>query len=142
MKIVCGDIFDVASRGIIGHQCNARYVMGAGIAKKIAEMYPNVLEAYLELRPVLGECQLVEAGEDLWIANLIGQADIGRGLQTDYEALRKAMAILRSEAKDLNLPVYLPYGIGCGLAGGNWSIVSGMIETELPEATVVRLFGC
>jgi len=141
MKIVCGDIFDVASRGIIGHQCNARYVMGAGIAKKIAEMYPNVLEAYIDERPVLGECQLVEVGSDLWIANLIGQANTGRGLQTDYEALRTAMSSLRRDADDLNLPVYLPYGLGCGLAGGDWAIVSRIIETELPEAIVVRFVG-
>jgi hypothetical protein len=104
-------------------------------------MYPNVLEAYLDERPVLGECQLVEVGSDLWIANLIGQANTGRGLQTDYESLKKAMSSLRMESKDLNLPVYLPYGLGCGLAGGDWAIVSRIIEAELPEAIVVRLVG-
>ena len=141
MKIVKGDIFDVANRGIIGHQCNACYVMGAGIAKKIADMYPNVLEAYINERPALGECQLVEVGNDLWIANLIGQANTGSGLQTDYEALRKAMSSLRLESEDLNLPVYLPYGLGCVLAGGDWIIVSRIIEAELPKAIIVRLNG-
>jgi len=138
VKIVKGDIFDV-KRGIIGHQCNALYVMGAGIAKKIAEMYPNVLVAYQKERPVLGECQLVEVGKELWIANLMGQSNIGRGLQTNYRALRDAMRILCLESEDLNLPVYLPYGIGCGLAGGDWHVVSAIIKTELPEATVVKL---
>ena len=37
------------------------------------------------------------------------------------------------------LRVGLPFGIGCGLAGGDWSVVSRMIEEHLPQAVLYRL---
>ena len=138
MKIIQGDILDI-QRGIIGHQCNALYVMGAGLALQIARKYPGVLLRYQEQRPLLGSCQLVKAGDDFYVANLIGQADVGFGCQTDYDALRMAMASLCQQALVLGLPVYLPDGLGCGLAGGNWTVVKSIIEDELPEATIIQL---
>ena len=37
------------------------------------------------------------------------------------------------------LRVGLPFGIGCGLAGGDWSVVSRAIEETVPQAVLYRL---
>jgi hypothetical protein len=37
------------------------------------------------------------------------------------------------------MPVYIPYNMGCGLGGGDWEIVSGIIEETLPDAIIVKL---
>ena len=138
MKIVQGNILNI-QHGIIGHQCNALYVMGAGLALQIARKYPEVLHEYHKQKPLLGSCQLVKVSDDFYVANLIGQADVGFGIQTDYDALRCALVSLQEQALVLGLPVYLPFLLGCGLAGGSWMVVSTIIEEELPGATIVQL---
>ena len=138
MKIVQGNILDI-HHGIIGHQCNALYVMGAGLALQIARKYPVALQEYRKQKPILGSCQLVKASDDFYVANLIGQADVGFGIQTDYDALRCALASLQEQALVLGLPVFLPDGLGCVLGGGNWTVVKAIIEEELPGATIVQL---
>jgi len=35
--------------------------------------------------------------------------------------------------------VYVPYLMGCGLAGGDWGIYSEIIEFYIPDAIIVRL---
>jgi hypothetical protein len=67
------------------------------------------------------------------------------GRYTNYDALRECLYKLRKVGENLHwsdyLPqdlIYLPYGIGCGLAGGDWNIVSKIIEEELPTAVLVQ----
>lgn len=40
-----------------------------------------------------------------------------------------------------NLPVYIPYKIGCGLAGGNWETVCQIIQKTVPDAIIVKYDG-
>ena len=49
---------------------------------------------------------------------------------TDYDALERAMGEIRSflEARDKNETVAFPYKIGCGSAGGDWSVVEDIIK--------------
>jgi len=37
-----------------------------------------------------------------------------------------------------DFPIYLPHGIGCGLGGGDWKIVEGIIRDAVPDAIIVR----
>jgi O-acetyl-ADP-ribose deacetylase (regulator of RNase III) len=150
MKFVKGDILD-AKHGIIGHQVNCRMVMGAGLAKQIRDKYPMVFTEYKEVMGAaeyhkrLGKCQLVQVGPDLYVANLFGQADfVPRGVcHTDYNALSMAMNGLHDWRKmnwsaEVDMPIYLPSGLGCGLAGGDWKVVEGLISSAIPDATIVR----
>lgn len=149
MKVVLGDILD-AKYGIIGHQVNCQMVMGAGLAKQIKRKYPHVFNEYVQIMGKaqitkrLGRCQIVEAiPRELYIANLFGQFHwLNRGVvNTDYEALSMALrnlSVWKREKTPVDFPVYLPYGLGCGLAGGDWSIVSAIIEDILPEAILVK----
>ncbi len=92
-----------------------------------------------EKRPfALGEVQFVGVGENIWVANVIGQTDIraSQGVPpVRYEAIRAGLKKLAVEAKRLNASVHMPR-IGCGLAGGDWSVISRIIQDELLSAGV------
>lgn len=140
LKIKKGDLLK-ANVDIIGHQCNCQGSMGAGIAKQIANKFPNVENEYKKLcnskkpEELLGTCQVVQT-YDQSVANLFGQNRYGRGKrQTDYKALRKSLEELRDNYPDQIIG--LPYGIGCGLAGGKWEIVKQLIEITFDDEQVV-----
>ena len=141
---VIGNIFN-CKENIICHQVNMYKKMGAGIAKQIRERYPNVYQDYLLHEPVLGEVHIIPVEHDdiipyqnqnigLWIANMYSQNSYGYdGAQyTDYDAMRKCFNdindhISKSNKCGNNLSLAIPYKIGCGIGGGDWSIVSKII---------------
>jgi hypothetical protein len=91
---------------------------------------------------MLGKVQLVDIGLHKYVANIFGQIVIGReAVQTDYDALDRAFLSLKCTARGRGLTVAIPYGIGCGLAGGKWRIVYRIIEIVFRdyEATIYRL---
>lgn len=138
MRCVLGDILNIRE-GIIVHQVNCRRVMGAGLAKKIRELYPEHYMDFMSMAPALGKVFTTKVEKNLYIAGIYGQDRYGRdGCYTDYDALRRGLKRIRVIAQQLELDVYIPYGIGCGLAGGDWNIVYKMIEEEIPTATIVR----
>ena len=147
LHVVRGDAVAALQRGginILGHQVNLRGVMGAGIAHQIKDVFPTASAAYSEAIAsgdlALGDVQFVRVGEGRWVANMVGQQDIGRGRrQTDYQALSAALRKLADLTEGTTLRVGLPFGIGCGLAGGDWSVVSRAIEETVPQAVLYRL---
>lgn len=135
-----GDLLSVQS-GIIVHGCNAQGVMGSGVAKAVREKYPDAYEKYRN------RCMLIEdksrllgrvvwyhvLGKDLYIANAITQLTFGSdGKQyVSYEAIEKSFNMINSEA--LNVDVHIPM-IGAGLGGGDWEVISGIIESSITNA--------
>jgi len=141
----------------IAHSCNCRMIMGGGIAKQIKNRYPEAYQADVDyisneydengqyIHP-LGNFSKAEINSKFlpndkgYIYNMYTQAGIGDGSrQVHYEkfwqALKKVeqdlfeMNINRHEYNSFSPPVLgLPYGISCGLAGGNWGIIKAMIE--------------
>ena len=138
MQIIGGNLLEVP-RGILGHQVNCVKRMGAGLALQIRRKWPPVYEAFRQEEPELGKVLLVEVGEDLHVANLYAQWGVGRtGRQTDYPARTQCRQQVQAWSQQLHLPVYLPEYLGCGLAGGDWEGVYGIIARTGPEATLVR----
>ena len=139
------DILTVET-GIICHQVNCMGVMGSGLAKGIRNKWPEVYEAYLRFaeagKLVLSSIQLVSINDQLAVANLAGQYRYGRGKHTDYAALRRCLRKLENlrhnTLQDPNFPIYIPYGMGCGLGGGDWKIVEAMIYKEIPDAIICK----
>lgn len=146
MNIIYGNILD-ASETIIVHQVNARGVMGAGLAKQIKEQYPVMFEKYKYVchntspSKLLGKVQIIDVSEDKsknkFIANVFGQNDYGTSkIQTDYNALFSGLEKISQFAKEGNYSVAIPYGIGCGLAGGDWDYVYRNIQNIFKENRV------
>ena len=69
-------------------------------------------------------------GNDIIIANLYGQYSWSRGRRlTEYDKLESAIRKCLDGNKDLlQKKIGIPYKIGCGLAGGDWNIVSKILE--------------
>lgn len=153
IKIVKGDILQ-ASEDIIGHQVNCQGVMGAGLAKQIRNKYPHVYDEYRKLclstenkYSLLGEIQIIKTDINSMfgqrIVNIFAQYKYGRNkIQTDYDALRSGLEkinALRQSKSMYNSSIALPYGIGCGLAGGDWTVVYRMIDEIFDEVTLYKL---
>ncbi len=145
MQIISKSLLDI-KEGLIVHQVNNRGVMRSGIAKDIREAYPKAYELYMKrhLRNLLDMGTVFghwEIQNKFFVANLIGQDGYGRdGKQyTSYEALQKGFIELDKFAHNNNLQVYIPFKMGCGLGGGDWTIVSHLIDTIIPDAIVCKL---
>ena len=158
VKYIEGNILDITN-GIICHQVNTQGVMGAGLAKQIRDKWPNV---YFDYKGVLREygneifghssysfveMGVGDGGDRVAVANLYAQNSYGyHGVYTDYDALRSALEDVRENAMGfapnhflqmlVGLPVYIPYGLGCGLAGGEWSRVAKIIDDVFGESDV------
>ena len=120
------------SHGYICHQVNCKGIMGAGVAKVLSDKYPDLLPTYksLLIRGVspLGTAQFIGYG-DVTIVNIFGQYGYGRNKRhTNYESLATALESVANTIKDYDVPIYIPYGMSCGLAGAEWPIVYAMID--------------
>ena len=123
IKKITGDILD-STEDCICQQVNCQGVMGAGVAKAIAEKWPLVKALYLwkcrqqiNLGELLGSIQAVNINEEQMIINIFGQLDYGRDKYkryTDYSALTKAFDTIRTKYAGYSLA--FPYGFGCGCA--------------------------
>lgn len=149
IKEVKGDLLQ-ATENIIGHQVNCQGVMGLGLAAKIRSKYPIVFERYKQLvnmhnsnkEILLGTTQIIKVDENKYVANLFGQFNYGRDQRhTSYEHLFQALETLKQKVKKNNLTVALPYGLGCGLAGGDWNIVWNLINKAFEdyEVTIYKI---
>lgn len=155
IKFIDGNIFSRLSASkptYICQQVNCKGVMGAGLAMQIRSQWPVVYRRYLGLcygsdGNKLGTYQEVLVEPKLYIVNLFGQNGYGRGeRQTNYKmkagkahdfnrgrcqaALATALfSFFRDCAqKNQSAIVRLPYGLGCGLAGGDWDTVLDIIS--------------
>jgi len=136
-----GDILSI-EQGMICHQVNCMGKMGAGVALGIRRKYLVVYEAYMEAfrtkQLFLGYAHFVAVTSTLAVANLCGQYGYGRtGLYTNYDAVRLCLQAVASVTATTGQQVYIPKGMGCSLAGGDWNVVSSIIEETVPSAIVV-----
>ena len=139
MKVVAGNIIDVRN-GIICHVVNNKGAMGAGVAKALYTKYPEVRSKYLSLQKYeLGVCQPVRISDSLVVVNMIAQDGYGRDgrLYLVYDTLSICLNKVRTKYDGT---IYVPFLIGCGLAGGDWAVVSAILDT-IPDLVVVRLGG-
>lgn len=144
MIIVHGDLLKTPFQ-IIAHQVNCQGIMGAGLAKSIKEKYPDVYSIYKQFctdnhnnESLLGAAIGVVTEDKHIIYNLFGQYIWGRDIrQTDYDAFQRSVIRMISDIRydgddELTLYIAIPYGIGCGLAGGDWEIIKKILE-EIEE---------
>jgi O-acetyl-ADP-ribose deacetylase (regulator of RNase III) len=138
IKYIKGDILEAPQR-YIAHGVNCRNKMGSGVAKVLLGKWSQVKSEYHSLvkdllptlingqEDLLGIIQPVDCGEK-YIINMFTQENFGYdGKQyLDYDAIRSCFNALKQlDVEELAIPK-----IGCGLAGGDWEIVSKIIDEE------------
>lgn len=143
MREISGNILSIKA-GIIAHQVNCKGVMNAGLAKSLRDKYPVIYPSYHKycqsgfFKP--GMVQFIKVSHNLYICNLAGQDGYGRERKyTDEYEVGRALSKLAYGGQETGLPIYIPYKMGCGLGGGDWAVISQLIEDWCPEAIVIRL---
>lgn len=127
-----GDLLESQAK-VRCHQVNCRGVMGAGLAKQVKEKYPEVYEQYHALCDqfgslLLGHTQFVVCHDGTVMANLFAQDDYGTSkVQTNLAAMDECLAQVAAFCHRVNEMPAFPKLLGCGLAGGDWGEVSGLI---------------
>ena len=148
-----GNVLDIPE-GIIVHGCNCHGVMGAGIACQIKNRFPEAYKVYRENHEShkhnvvpfgfsglkLGEITHVEVAPFKIIVNANTQFDMGSDKRyVDYEAIAKCFEHVKQLAQTVasdnsgrKLDICFPL-IGAGLAGGNWNIISTIIDETIGD---------
>jgi len=135
IKYIRGDIFK-GKEDIIVHGCNCFKAMNSGIAKQVRALYPGAWKADYDFGEVGDENKLgdftqwigthVYYPQRVKIINAYTQYRYGTdSIKCDYEAMANAFRKIRigNPFHSIAMPK-----IGCGLAGGDWNIVSKIIE--------------
>ena len=137
----------------ICHQVNCQGVMGSGIAKQIRERWPWVFSSYHAYcvghknrdESPLGNIWGVAVEHDnrdvQWVINMFSQDNYGYDGSrfTSYDAFAECLTKMRDRLpKDKT--VGFPKNIGCGLGGGNWNVISALIEEILGEDYDVYIY--
>jgi O-acetyl-ADP-ribose deacetylase (regulator of RNase III) len=141
-----GDLLEQNDLTHIAHQANLYHTFGAGLAAQIADKYPSVVRA--DKRTQYGAIEKQGSYSMAWgdrktkrpvIVNLYTQN--GKG-GTNYHAMEHALSALEKQLAaeqqkaDRPAKLGLPYRLGCGIAGGNWAIVSGIIDKVFMRSPV------
>ena len=139
MKTITGDLLHLALDGrfdVIVHGCNCQCTMGKGIAASIKQQFPEAYAADLATpkgdRAKLGTISAAEVDRPparFTVVNAYTQFHYrGPGVRADYDALRAAFAAIKRQFTGRRIAYPK---IGAGLARGDWSVISRIIDDEL-----------
>jgi O-acetyl-ADP-ribose deacetylase (regulator of RNase III) len=137
----------------ICHQVNCQGVMNSGIARQIRERWPEVYEKYLQeyefWTKQLGRAKSPLGNIDIARINNSNQAVINMYTQntygydgrryTSYDAFADALEKIKFYILD-DAKIGFPKNIGCGLGGGNWKVISALIEEILGNDYEVYIY--
>ena len=133
---VGGDLTEFSKAEYIAHQCNCISTNAAGLAYHIFRKYPYA-DAYKN-RKARSEAGTIEVcvGNDessKKVINLFAQYYPGNARYvTDSEEKRiewmKQCLFQVYKLRDEIKSIAFPFGMGCGLGGGDWKVYKGLIE--------------
>lgn len=131
-----GNIFNSEAK-VICHQVNCKGKMGRGIAASVRKLHPAAYTSYIDLcrehegnsAGLLGTAQMVKSGKKI-IVNLFAQDRYGTDGKryTDYDAFRDCLLHLK-QCVPPGETIAFPFMIGCGLGGGQWPTILGIITS-------------
>lgn len=150
IEYVKGDLFSTNIKTIV-HGCNAQGVMGSGVAKIIKERYPKAYQRYRNEyeqfhRLQLGHVIPVPCGDRIndphnykIIVNAITQDFYGRdgSRYVSYDAVAECMSTINKFFEVYGIDEVAMPQIGAGLGGGDWNVLSAIIESELKNVRPV-----
>ncbi|WP_294293078.1 macro domain-containing protein [uncultured Chryseobacterium sp.] len=143
IRYIKGDATNPPTAGtkIIAHICNDIGGWGKGFVLAISKRWKEPENDYRNWYKSgthfnLGEIQMVQVEEDLWVCNMIGQhktVTTSKGIPPiRYKSVESCLKKLADEALPLKASIHMPR-IGCGLAGGKWEEIEPIIQSALLE---------
>ncbi len=153
-----GSILEVET-GFIVHGCNMQGKMGSGVAKVLRDRYPTIYRPYAYLCEMrknavdegtrnLYNIAPQEVRDGLFVINALTQEFYGYdgAKYVSYEQIIKCF----KEINDL-IPEYVAHGliedttvnfplIGCDLGGGDWTVVSALIDEQIDDKYTKNLW--
>jgi O-acetyl-ADP-ribose deacetylase (regulator of RNase III) len=141
---------------VICHVCNDKGDWGKGFVLALSRKWKEPEKEYrlwwlkwhrglplpsTEMGFGLGRTQFVRVEDDIMVANMVAQHGIGvkKGvIPLRYTALRECLTDLYGSVSQMPkaYTVHMPR-IGCGLAGGDWDEVVGILEDVITVDTYV-----
>ena len=139
-----GDLLDCGADAIC-HQVNFAGAMGGGVALAIRQhvLMRRDYQQYVDecrakgadlLGTVLALPGHDKQGNFVTVFNLFSQR---ANFQTDYTALLDCLTEVEDICARLNKTVALPYGMGCGIATGDWATVRRVIDKVFAHSPVL-----
>jgi O-acetyl-ADP-ribose deacetylase (regulator of RNase III) len=133
-----GDATEPRGNGlrIVAHVVNDKAATwGAGFARVVGRKWPLVQEDFkiwAETHLRLGAAHLTAISDDVAVFHMVAQRGYGPSPKPRirYGALSACLRVLADVASDRGASVHIPR-IGCGQAGGDWAVVSELIDEHL-----------
>ena len=133
---------------VFAHGCNCFNTMGAGIAKTVKQIFPQVYKADQSTRKgdksKLGTIDTISVGDSVnpkFVINAYTQYDF-RGMKpnVNYKAIEKCFVAIndfmtKQQITELTIPK-----IGAGLAGGDWDKVESILQSVFPDKYTIKVF--
>lgn len=152
IRYIEGSIFDRNTRVVV-HGCNAMGAFGKGFAYQVQKRHPEAHARYLEAF----DDGALEPGAVVWaqcrgrlIGNMVTQPAYGYdgGQYVDYDAFRACMRAVNAAAAGGVAGSEFPAGfrsvcmplVGTDLGGGDWGILSSIVEEELTDVAPVVFY--
>lgn len=125
---------------VLVHGSNCFCTFGAGIALEIKNKIPNAYKADCATKysdhTKLGSYSKYEF-DNKTVINMYTQYDYrGKGPNVNYDAIKSGFEKLNAEYKGKGLKIGIPL-IGAGLAKGDWSKLSKIINEATPNLNII-----
>lgn len=154
------EAFDNGEISCVAHCVNTRGVMGAGLAAKLKSKYPLLFDRYkrhcsshnqndllgsnyyttVQREGVKAKDDEFCSNKDNWnghIINMFAQLDFGtKTRQVNYGAISSCLSDAVTSYCTKGTRIGFPYGMCCGLAGGDWNVILEMIEFYFKDHNV------
>lgn len=126
-KRIDGDLLDTQA-DYIAHQCNTKTKAGKGLSKQIFDKFPDADDYSRKTHAPLGTCKYHGR-----IINMFAQRNPGKPSSAGDSAEARELwfqMCLNHISKHIpeTASIAFPYGIGCGLAKGNWESYEKMLR--------------
>lgn len=161
IRILDGDVTK-PERGdpcIVAHVVNNQGYFGAGVALAIAKRWPHAKQVYARLhagtgrytkgqrrQEHLGCCwfALVNDPPIQYVAHLVAMDGLRTSSYQPFQlsSFQAALGVLGTKAQKVGIArICMPYGIGAGLAGGEWrSILPALTDFAQSSGLTVELY--
>lgn len=142
-----GDATNPVENGKIGifHIVNSLGCWGSGFVIPLGQKYPQAKEDYLywykheQKKFMLGENLITEISNDIYVFHMLAQKGFGfKNIPPiRYEALRECLIKVNDFAEKNNIDYIIGPRIGANRSGGDWKIISKIIEKYVKIPVVI-----